>query len=117
MIIALPRRRGGDGVTLGQRLRAARKVKGLTQEQVSERIGWERPQLSHVERGRVLPSIELVAVLSQLYDLDKDDMLSLRWAELRDRNELREAKKRAAIVRAFEQPRQEEGSRTRKTGT
>jgi len=39
-------------IDFGKRVRELRKEKGLTQESVAKRCGFQRPYLSDVERGR-----------------------------------------------------------------
>lgn len=43
---------------LGQRIREIRKSKGLTQEELAEKIGIGTPNVSYFETGKFAPSIE-----------------------------------------------------------
>lgn len=43
---------------LGQRIRELRKAKGLTQEQLAEKIGIGTSNISYIETGKFAPSIE-----------------------------------------------------------
>ena len=44
-------------MTIGEAMRAARLARGLTQAELSERLGVGRTQLVNVERGRFTPSL------------------------------------------------------------
>jgi transcriptional regulator with XRE-family HTH domain len=48
----------------GTNLRTARKVLGLSQQQLADRAGVRRPTVSEVESGRVSPSAELMEKLA-----------------------------------------------------
>lgn len=65
---------------LAHRLRAARKKAGLSQEQVAEAVGINRPAVSNIEgrggRGRHVLAIEL-ADLSRLYGVSVADLLGI----------------------------------------
>ena len=54
---------------LGQRLKQARHVKGLTQEQTAERIGFSVAHLSKIERGQKPINIAKLAELCDVLDV------------------------------------------------
>ena len=43
---------------LGKRIKEIRKTKGLTQEQLAEKVGIEPPNISYIENGKYSPTIE-----------------------------------------------------------
>jgi transcriptional regulator with XRE-family HTH domain len=52
-------------MVIGDRLRALRETKGMTQSDVEKRTGLLRCYLSRIENGRVAPSIETLEKLSR----------------------------------------------------
>lgn len=61
---------GPKRVALGERLRTAREMAGLSQGQVAKRLGLHRPSVSEMEAGRRRVSAEELADLSDLYAVD-----------------------------------------------
>ncbi|MCK4260732.1 MAG: helix-turn-helix domain-containing protein [Halanaerobiales bacterium] len=58
-------------MTLGERLKQARKQKELTLVQVENLTGISQSYLSKIERGqRKKPSLELISELAKLYNVD-----------------------------------------------
>jgi len=53
-----------DKKSLGKRIKAVRKAKGFTQEQLAESIGIDPKHLSRVECGINLPSIDLLTKIA-----------------------------------------------------
>ena len=54
---------------VGRNLRQARKAKGLTQEQLSERTGFAQQHLSALERGQGNPTVVTLWELAQVLDV------------------------------------------------
>jgi transcriptional regulator with XRE-family HTH domain len=54
---------------VGQNLRHARKAKGLTQEQLSERTGFAQQHLSELETGQGNPTVVTLYELAQVLDV------------------------------------------------
>ncbi|MBF0394540.1 MAG: helix-turn-helix transcriptional regulator, partial [Alphaproteobacteria bacterium] len=54
---------------LGVRLRAARQARGLTQEQLAERIERTVETVSNIERGRNLPGLDTLEILAAVLDM------------------------------------------------
>lgn len=52
------------GKEIGQRIRDARLRQGLTQEELAHLIDMERPNVSRLERGLHVPSLETVYAVS-----------------------------------------------------
>ncbi len=58
--------------TLGQRLKALRKERGLTQAVVADAVGIQRPSLSMIEVGRDVPGRETLFALATYYKVSAD---------------------------------------------
>lgn len=64
-----------DYADIGQRIKAKRMEKGLTQEKLSELIGVGPSHMSHIESGSTVPSFEVfIAILNSL-DCSADELL------------------------------------------
>ena len=61
--------------SLGNSLYSARKSKGLTQEEVAEKLGVSRQTISKWELDETLPDIRQAKSLAQLYHTTLDDLL------------------------------------------
>lgn len=55
---------------LGARIREERKVRGLTQEQLAEKIEITPRYLSRLEGGQQSPSIETLIKLTEIFDIE-----------------------------------------------
>ena len=65
-------------IIIGANIRAARELRGLTREQVAERIGVPVAYLAQVETGRVWPSVIVFARVAKALDVDADFLLGHR---------------------------------------
>lgn len=63
--------------TFGERLRRARKRKGLSQIDVFETLGISNKSLSRYEKGDTAPNPETIKRLSRLYDVSSEYLLGL----------------------------------------
>jgi len=61
---------------IGERLRAIRIARGLTQEDVAGLIDRSVETVSNLERGQVLPSLENLAALSRRLGVELTELLS-----------------------------------------
>lgn len=57
---------------ISERLKQARITRGMTQEQVTERVMVSRVTLSHWENGKTLPDIASLISLSDIYQISLD---------------------------------------------
>ena len=57
-----------------QRLKAARKAKGLNQEQLSEIAGYTQSMICQYEVGSRLPSVRKVMVLAKALDVESSHL-------------------------------------------
>lgn len=55
---------------LGEKIRQIRKSKGLTQEQLAEQIGIDNKHLSRIEKGRHMPTYNIIKRLAKVLDFD-----------------------------------------------
>ncbi|MCI9487180.1 MAG: helix-turn-helix transcriptional regulator [Lachnospiraceae bacterium] len=62
-------------MTLGERLKSARKSAGLTQEQLSEKLLVSRQAITKWEADRGMPDIENLKQLSRLLNISIDYLL------------------------------------------
>ena len=60
---------------ISERLKQARTISGMTQEQVAENIMVSRVTLSHWENGKTLPDIASLISLSDLYQISLAELL------------------------------------------
>jgi len=63
--------------TLGDRLKAARKKRGLTQENAAKLLGVGRATLANWEVGRADPSTDDIRSMARLYNVTADYLLDL----------------------------------------
>lgn len=63
---------------LGRVIRTYRKKKGLTQEEVANRLGVTAPAVNKWENGVTYPDIMLLAPIARLLDISLDTLLSFR---------------------------------------
>ena len=62
--------------TLGTRIAALRKEKGLTQEELAEKLGVSSQAVSKWENDLSCPDIMLLPVLAKIFDTTTDELLS-----------------------------------------
>lgn len=63
---------------IAARLKMARKMAGLSQNQIAKIIGLKRPAISEVEAGRRNVSAEEIAVFAETYDVDISWLLNMK---------------------------------------
>jgi transcriptional regulator with XRE-family HTH domain len=65
-----------DVKMIGQFLARLRKEHGLTQEQLGEKLGVTNKTVSRWENGNYLPPVEILQLLSEMYGLTINEILS-----------------------------------------
>ncbi len=60
----------------GQKLKEIRKIEGLSQEQLAEKIGVSRQAITKWETGKGLPDIENMMILAEIFKTTLDDLVS-----------------------------------------
>jgi transcriptional regulator with XRE-family HTH domain len=61
-------------VLLGKRIKELRKDKGLSQDQLSEKIGIDPKHLSRVELGKSFPYMETLEAIAESLEVDVKDL-------------------------------------------
>jgi len=97
-------------LTLGKRLAKYRKMQGLSQEALAEKIGLSRKQVVDYETGRVHLNDEMIVRFALVLNASADELLGLKpmrhtedspelrfTRRLRDLSQLPEDKKRAVL--------------------
>jgi len=64
-----------------KRLQIERRERGLTQEQLAEKIGRSVDLVSRLERATTGPSVETLALLSEVFDLEAASLLTFMMLE------------------------------------
>ena len=64
--------------TFGERIARLRREKGLTQEDLAERLGVTQPVVSDYERGRLRLHGELIVELARILGVSADEILGLK---------------------------------------
>ena len=64
-----------DYYAIGQRIRKIRKAKGLSQEQIAEKVGISVTHMSHIETGNTKLSLEVFAAIVNSLDCRADELL------------------------------------------
>lgn len=61
---------------IGEKIRAVRKSRGMTQEELAYFIGVSVPTLVSYEKGRVIPDAEIVAKLAAFFQISSDTLIN-----------------------------------------
>lgn len=59
---------------LGAHLQGLRKSRGLTQEQVAERLGMDRVSIGYIEQGKRTPKLSTLYAMSECYNVAMQDI-------------------------------------------
>ena len=65
---------------IGQIIRAYRKDRGLTQEEMARRLGVTAPAVNKWEKDNALPDISMLAPIARLLQVSLDELLGYREA-------------------------------------
>lgn len=65
---------------LGKRIAALRKSRGMTQEQLGERLGASRQAVSKWEAGKATPELDLIIKMGEVFGVTLDDLILGRTA-------------------------------------
>ena len=80
-----------DLVKIGNFLKQLRKEKGLTQEELAEKMGVARRTVSRWETGNNMPDLDILIELSDLYETDLREILSGERKSGKMNEEMKEA--------------------------
>ncbi|MBQ8163636.1 MAG: helix-turn-helix transcriptional regulator [Clostridia bacterium] len=64
-----------DKLTMGDRIKETRKKKGLTQEQLAEKVDITLEYISQIERGLKMPNMQVFIKLVEVLDVSADYLL------------------------------------------
>lgn len=73
---------------IGMRIKELRRIKGLSQEQLSEKIAMSSKYLSSIERGKENPTLDAFIKLAQALDVEIAELFSYT-AEMSPREQTR----------------------------
>lgn len=73
-----------DYYILGQRIRKARKILGLSQEELAEKVGISVTHMSHIETGNTKLSLPVFVSISQELNIKTDELLHDNLDNIRD---------------------------------
>ena len=59
----------------GERLKALRQARGLTQEELAKRIGVTKQTISNWENGNITPALDVLITLVEFFRTTPNDML------------------------------------------
>ena len=65
-----------DYKDIGTRIRKARKAAGLSQEKLAEAVGVGTTHISHIETGKVLPSMTVFIGLLNVLQISADEVVA-----------------------------------------
>lgn len=69
---------------LGKKIKQLRKLSGMTQEQLAEKLSVSRQALSKWENGTSMPDIESVVKISMLFQISLDELLRKEEAKMKE---------------------------------
>ena len=72
----------------GDRILQARKEKGLSREELAEKIGTSAPIVGRYERGDMVPSIEIATRISEALEVSLDFLVGKSSLLVKDKNML-----------------------------
>ena len=64
-------------LTICNRVKELRTLKGWTQEQLAQAAGVSRQSVNSIERNRYVPSLELALLLAEIFECSTDDIFHL----------------------------------------
>ena len=59
-------------------LKSVRESRGMTQQELAERIGMRRETILHLENNRYNPSLEMALKIAQVFDLRVEELFQLK---------------------------------------
>ena len=68
--------KNSDAVIIGAKIKELRSLNGLTQEQLSEKLGIDNKRLSRIETGKSMPTLKIAKALEQLFDFSIYELIS-----------------------------------------
>ena len=68
----------GKASNLITSLKSTRESRGMTQQELAERIGVRRETILHLENNRYNPSLEMALKVARVFDLKIEDLFELK---------------------------------------
>lgn len=65
-------------MSLGEKIKQARKIEKLTQGELAEKLGLQKGTICDYERDRIAPSLSIFKQICELFKLSADDLLDLK---------------------------------------
>lgn len=59
-------------------LKSVRESRGMTQQELADRIGMRRETILHLENNRYNPSLEMALKIAQVFDLRVEELFQLK---------------------------------------
>ena len=59
-------------------LKSVRESRGMTQQELADRIGMRRETILHLENNRYIPSLEMALKIAQVFDLRVEELFQLK---------------------------------------
>ncbi len=72
---------------LGKRIKYIRKQRGLTQEQLAEKVGIGTPNISYIECGKFAPAIDTLEKIAKTLDVEPYELYKF---EIKDSKEIKQ---------------------------
>ena len=91
-----------DTVQIGSKVKALRKTKNLTQEQLSEGVGVSWRTISNLETGRVIPKLDLIYGLAQYFDVSIDELVNNNVKKVKSRTRLQQETQVIETIQALD---------------
>ena len=63
---------------LGTRIREVRKLRGLSQEKLAEKVGVDPKQISRIEGGKSAPSLDTLEAIAKHLQVEMKDLFDFR---------------------------------------
>ena len=69
------------GSNIITKLKSVRETRGMTQQELADRIGMRRETILHLENNRYNPSLEMALKIAQVFDLRVEELFQLKDKE------------------------------------
>ncbi|MAN73979.1 MAG: hypothetical protein CME85_12150 [Henriciella sp.] len=86
---------------LAAAIRAARRSKGLTQEELAERINRTAASLSNLERARSLPSLDTLVLIAEALEVPMSNLMEISISRSQARSRIREENEIFDMIRSL----------------
>ena len=60
------------------KLKSVRETRGMTQQELADRIGMRRETILHLENNRYNPPLEMALKIAQVFDLRVEELFQLK---------------------------------------